>query len=712
MFKNIVFLVFLSLSMLQMSCSSKTAGGGDGDLDISEIKEIESTGEFSEDEFFSDNELVAGADDEGKLIEVPGDEIAGGAAATEIDATDGTLDLEILEDGEADLLADADLDIANEFEVGEGEVSTDLAEDSGALATDELDAAVDDEPISDSIKTDDLAFDDIPKENMDELLLEEDGSSDDFGEFEDTASVAPIDDGSTGDNVTIDAGEMDDLIASDFGEDETTAPDLPAQEEVTVDNTDIAALEPEAPATEELKEESFEIKNDFSDFEDEPVVDNTVAASDILDGEDISFESDFSDIDTPTSVSSGPTYDDTIASTPDFGGDTSSASVTTPVAKKAPIPVKKMKTVPFEKNGILANSIYFVRSGDSLSNIANKIYGSGSAVDFTIVNPHLRPGSLRVGQKVYYNSPRRPQDRSRLITFYEDTGLPAQYYQASSGENIRKVSKDLLGHSRSWMEIWASNQDIVSKGNLDANYSVRYWMGTDSPSPAVLASNKPTNTYKPTPAASAPVARNNTPAPRASNTRNSLEAEIEMDQRIENNQASLKDEFDEPELEDFDEPEVAVNNAQKPRVVNNPVVNNNNNRPNVAASGSVNQANKNDNGFVDLEDEIDFSKDDVSPAGNVAARGNAPKSRNTINPEKPRDIAKRPPFPVSRRRGALSKSMIESIALGAGGLLLLLAVILIVRKKRKRAEAIQMDSFDFGGETTIENEQTKTQIDI
>ncbi len=711
MIKNVFIVLFLSLSLLQISCSSNSSGGED--LDISEIKKIESTGEFSEDEFFSDDELVAEGDEE-QLIDVPGDDVAAiGEEGGDLEDVGSELDLEIVDDGEADLLADADLDIANEFEEGGADVSTDLAEDDGELNFDDLD--IDDEGIDEG--TTDVA----KNSGADELLLEEDST--DFGEFDDTASVDPGPSGA--DNVTIDESEMDDLFASDIKEEEPTASDLLEGEEVQIAESDLTTS-PQVNDTsntstgssdedffnDQGSTEELTISNDFDDFDDEPVADQTASASDLLVGEDISVDSSFEDIESPKTS----TANEGIASSTDgdFILDEQPVASSEPVVeeKKAFIPVKKMKTVPFVKNGILANSVYFVRSGDSLSGIANKVYGSGSAVDFTIVNPHLKPGALRVGQKVYYNSPRRPQDRARLITFYEDAGTPAQFYQASTGENIRTISRNLLGHSRSWMEVWATNQDIISKGNLDSDYSVRYWMGNDVSSPAVLASNKPAVSTPPP----APVAKD----PRLSSSgRNSLEAEIEMDQRIEskntpkvaiNNDNELDDFEEEPismDEPDFSEPDPVVTNTASntppPRPSASGRVNNNN--------GRSNQNNKSDFSNDDIGNEPDFSNDDLADSS-ADDFGSEPDRSNVGNPETPRKIAKRPSFPMMQKNGALSKSMIESLALGFGGLLLLLAVLLIVRKKRKRAEAIQMDSFDFGGETTIENEQTKTQIDI
>ena len=68
--------------------------------------------------------------------------------------------------------------------------------------------------------------------------------------------------------------------------------------------------------------------------------------------------------------------------------------------------------------------------------------------------------------KVYYNSPQRPSDSGRLLTYYEDLSVAPQQYVSKPGDNIRVVAQNLLGHERSWMEVWATNPDVDSKNEL------------------------------------------------------------------------------------------------------------------------------------------------------------------------------------------------------------------------------------------------------
>src|SRR5690606_18208841 len=71
--------------------------------------------------------------------------------------------------------------------------------------------------------------------------------------------------------------------------------------------------------------------------------------------------------------------------------------------------------------------------------------------------------------------PNRPNDQEKMLTFYEDNGIPSQVYQSGPDESIRTISKKLLGHERSWMEVWATNPSVESKWLLPEGTTLRYW---------------------------------------------------------------------------------------------------------------------------------------------------------------------------------------------------------------------------------------------
>ncbi|MCB0378483.1 MAG: LysM peptidoglycan-binding domain-containing protein [Bdellovibrionales bacterium] len=138
------------------------------------------------------------------------------------------------------------------------------------------------------------------------------------------------------------------------------------------------------------------------------------------------------------------------------------------------IPVKKMKSTAFRRGGANVNRLYVTRPGDNMGSISQKIYGADLTKDLYSFNPYHQGRTLQVGDKVYYSSPSSPNDKS-MKTYYEDMGIPPQYYTTQEGDNIRKLSKKLLGHNRSWMEVYATNENIDSKDRLPAGLQIRYW---------------------------------------------------------------------------------------------------------------------------------------------------------------------------------------------------------------------------------------------
>ncbi len=138
------------------------------------------------------------------------------------------------------------------------------------------------------------------------------------------------------------------------------------------------------------------------------------------------------------------------------------------------IPVKKMKSSVYQASGVNLNRLYIVRPDDNMQSIATKIYGNDRSEELYSYNLHFRGKNLNTGDKIYYQSPNNPND-SMMKTYYEDNNLPPQYYTTQEGDNLRKFSKKLLGHERSWMEIYATNENVESKGRLPAGLQIRYW---------------------------------------------------------------------------------------------------------------------------------------------------------------------------------------------------------------------------------------------
>jgi hypothetical protein len=126
------------------------------------------------------------------------------------------------------------------------------------------------------------------------------------------------------------------------------------------------------------------------------------------------------------------------------------------------------------------------RSGDTVKSISEKIYGDvGRQKDLRKWNSFLSRG-VKVGDKIYYQSPSNPADMS-MLTYYEDVSIPAQHYLSRDGDNIRTISKTLLGHKDSWKEVWVTNPDVESKGDIPAGLNLRYWPAEASGTAPILA---------------------------------------------------------------------------------------------------------------------------------------------------------------------------------------------------------------------------------
>jgi hypothetical protein len=141
----------------------------------------------------------------------------------------------------------------------------------------------------------------------------------------------------------------------------------------------------------------------------------------------------------------------------------------------AVLPYEKIKTEPFEKKGAMLNRVYLARKGDTAKAISQKIYGSPDHVkDLKAWNGSLKNHAPRVGDKIYYTSPKDPQD-TKMAVFYEEMGVEAQHYTTQAGDDIRKVSTKLLGHKDSWKEIYATNANLDNKmGKVAEGMDIRF----------------------------------------------------------------------------------------------------------------------------------------------------------------------------------------------------------------------------------------------
>ncbi|MCB0364171.1 MAG: hypothetical protein H6624_13725 [Bdellovibrionaceae bacterium] len=305
---------------------------------------------------------------------------------------------------------------------------------------------------------------DMAEGGDDELI--EGGDSDGFEEGGDDLAIDGTDGG--GDDLTSE-GESEFAESSDVG-------DSMSEDGFTDDGF---ADEAGGESDDMLSDISEEPAGDMADSGDgfEPTPEPTETA-DLADSSAPAYEEETTSEDTSSYADSGDSGM-SAASGDDMGGMDE---------PKKWVPVKKIASTPYRKNGVLVNAVYLARPDDTMDGISQKIYGANKKEELYKVNTTLRSRGVKVGDKVYYNSPRRPADENQLMTFYEDSGMSADIYTAKDGENIRVISKKLLGNENSWKEVWATNADVESKGELAEGTQLRYWAaGAAAPAPPPMA---------------------------------------------------------------------------------------------------------------------------------------------------------------------------------------------------------------------------------
>lgn len=344
--------------------------------------------------------------------------------------------------------------------------------------------------------TDVEAADGASSELADEGAALDEGSADE-GSADEGADVATADD--SGDEFADDSGTEG---SDDFATDEEVVADTGDEEAVDDGTVDESTPSTDTAATDELPADSM----DNGDSSSIVAEDGTAQeGTELADG----------------SVSEAPpteegVFDNAPESAPEQDTSSYASAADTNYDSgysEAPknIPVKKIAEAPYNKNGVLVNTVYLGRQGDTLKSIAAKI--GTTKGELLKVNPNLSNG-VKVGDKVYYNSPKRPQDSEKMLTYYEDNGLAPQSYVAQAGDNIRVVSKTLLGDKNSWKEIWATNLVVESKSELPAGTELRYWPDSSTAMPTMAAAPTPAPEapQMPEPTPEAPIAANDTAA--------------------------------------------------------------------------------------------------------------------------------------------------------------------------------------------------------
>lgn len=288
------------------------------------------------------------------------------------------------------------------------------------------------------------------------------------------------DDLSADEDVVADSGDENLPDSSLEQSDGAVDDDLLADDTGSSDTSDVAetALSEEATTSDAVADSSSDMMNSPTD--ETPIADSSTDAS-------------------SSEMVSAPTEETPIA---DNSADTTSEPAPDYSAPKPMVSYKKIKDVPFQQGGQLMNTVYVGRADDTWGGVSTKIYGNADhAKELKKANPSLASREVKVGDKIYYNSPNRPQDGEKLLTYYEDSGVPAQTYTAKAGDNIRTVGKELLGNQNSWKELYATNLGVESKGELAEGTELRYWAkDAQAAAPAPKATEEHVADVPPSPA--------------------------------------------------------------------------------------------------------------------------------------------------------------------------------------------------------------------
>ncbi|MBY0384398.1 hypothetical protein K2X05_04495 [bacterium] len=154
------------------------------------------------------------------------------------------------------------------------------------------------------------------------------------------------------------------------------------------------------------------------------------------------------------------------------------------------VPLSKINKDPFFRNERLMNTVYIVRPNEDLAIVSQKIFNEDKTSILFADNPHLSKG-VEAGDKIYYNSPNRPDDKKIILTYFEDNKMSPQYYVTRKGDDIKKIGREVLGHEDGWKEIWATNESLQTQALLPSGLKVRYWSGSEPKSfePSNVASS-------------------------------------------------------------------------------------------------------------------------------------------------------------------------------------------------------------------------------
>lgn len=113
---------------------------------------------------------------------------------------------------------------------------------------------------------------------------------------------------------------------------------------------------------------------------------------------------------------------------------------------------------------------YFVRSGDTLSVIAGRVYGnSGKWRDLASVNNLEDPNKIYVGDVIYY---RLDGGSRQFAQQYE--GAARASVEVAQGDSLYSISARVYGSGANWKTLWRDNPQINNPDHLRVGMTVIY----------------------------------------------------------------------------------------------------------------------------------------------------------------------------------------------------------------------------------------------
>ncbi len=202
----------------------------------------------------------------------------------------------------------------------------------------------------------------------------------------------------------------------------------------------------------------------------------------------------------------------------DLFGAGAGATDTVPTGDVPPPSVPKkmalshVRDMPFNRGGQLLNTVYIARDGDTLDLVSQRLFAEDKTKSLKKANPTLKRG-VKVGDKIYFNSPNRADDKDKMLVVYEDQGLPPSTYTTKEGDTLKSLAQEWYGTEGSYKEIYAINRGLASPKELLPGTELQYWPA----SATVAAYGMPKNTEvamnAPAPAGNPPPPSNNMPPP-------------------------------------------------------------------------------------------------------------------------------------------------------------------------------------------------------